>query len=370
MLKEKIIRRIKEEGPITFEQFMGMALYDPEFGYYSASPVRIGREGDFYTTSHLHPVFGAMIGKQIEEMWEIMGRPHDFKVIEMGAGEGYLCRDMLEFLKDREFYDSLQYIIIEINQELLSNQKRILSGFSEKIRWCNSLTEMSYVVGCIFSNELLDAFPVHLIQMEEEMKEIYVVFDGKDLKEKSGTLSRHEISEYFKDIAVEFEEGYRTEVNLHLRGWLKDINMVLREGFIFTIDYGHSDREYFSEDRNRGTLMCYYKHQVNEDPYKNIGKQDITAHVNFSSVKKWGEEIGFRTIGYCSQGMFLLSLGLDAEIEKLASGSKDYLFEIARIKKIIMPQGMGESHKVLVQYKGNKCFKLKGFKMSDRVHTL
>jgi SAM-dependent MidA family methyltransferase len=369
-LERKIIQIIGREGPITFEKFMEMALYDAEFGYYRSGNARIGREGDFYTSPYLHPVFGGMIGRQIEEFWECMGMPHEFEVLEMGAGAGYLCKDILDFLKGREVFAALRYGIIEPGPAVTEEQKVLLSDYRSRVKWFPSLGEVSGIRGCLLSNELLDAFPVHLVQMEDELKEVYVGIEGGRLRESSGPLYNRAVLDYLREFSVELERGYRTEVNLRIKDWLGSVASVLAEGFVLTIDYGYTSREYYSEDRNRGTLMCYRRHQVTEDPLVNVGEEDITAHVNFSAVKKWGEASGFETIGFCGQGAYLTSLGIDEEIKQLASESKNYLFELARIKKLILPQGMGESHQVMIQYKGTGAPKLKGFTMRNRMKYL
>lgn len=378
-LQQKIIEKIKKQGPITFRTFMEMALYEPELGYYTSQNTKIGRAGDFYTSSHLHPIFGMIIGKQIEEMWEIMEKPSAFQIIEMGAGAGYVCKDMLDYYKglgvrgqglEREIIKNLQYTIVEINPAMRERQKKLLAEFSDKVQWVSSLNELNGINGCILSNELLDAFPVHLIEMEDEIKEVFVSADGEALKEikiKPGTSG---ISDYLKEFSVELPKCYRTEINLDIRKWLNEANNALREGFILTIDYGYPAWDYYSEDRNRGNLLCYHKHQVAEDPYQNIGEQDITAHVNFSSVKKWGEELGIKTIGFCQQGTFLMSLGIDEAIAEIHKNSPDYLFEVARIKKLILPGTMGETHKVMIQYKGNGEPKLRGFSIKNQRKNL
>lgn len=369
---------------------MDMALYDPEYGYYASRGQRIGRQGDFYTSSHLHPVFGAMIGRQIVEMWEIMGRPEEFTIVEMGAGEGYVCRDMLDYLQGerqkgrggeygadhremrarREFYHILQYVIVERNPLQRERQRDLLKEHGEKICWTSGLIDTGGITGCIFSNELLDAFPVHLVRMNGDLKEIYIDHDAQRFIEKSGPLSTEAIARYFHHAGIRLEAGHTTEINLRIRDWLSDIDAVLERGFIFTVDYGYPAEEYYSEDRNRGTLMCCNRHQLNENPYANIGEQDITAHVNFSSLKQWGEEKGIKTAGFCSQGTFLLAIGIDEEISMLAETSKDYLFELGRVKKLFLPQGLGESHKVMIQYKGNDFPKLRGFSIRNQMRLL
>lgn len=369
-LEQKIIQKISDGGPVTFERFMQMALYDPDWGYYASGEARVGRAGDFYTSSHLHPVFGRMLGRQVEEFWEYMGRPEQFEVVEMGPGAGHLCRDMLDYLKDRDLGKSMRYSLIERNPSRIREQEELLDEYREMLSWFPSLDKITGARGCLLSNELLDAFPVHLVIMEDELKEIYVTVEDGRLNEVPGPLSDPAITEYFRDLSVGLEKGCKTEVNLRIRDWLGSVGSAIREGFVLTIDYGYTSREYYSEDRNRGTLMCYRRHQLSEDPLVNAGRQDITAHVNFSSLKRWGEEMGFRTIGFCGQGAYLTSLGIDEEIHRLSEESGDYLFELARIKKLILPQGMGESHMVMVQYKGEGTPTLRGFALRNRTRYL
>ena len=386
-IREKIIERIKREGPLTFETFMDMALYHPGLGYYSTPGATIGREGDFYTSSHLHPIFGAMIGRQLMEMWKIMGRPDDFRAVEIGAGIGYLTKDIFDYLqrhsKDKSnFLKSFHYVIVEPYEHFKDRQIETLGDIlknpphpaslhekaelTRKISWVGSLGELNEgISGCIFSNELLDAFPVHIVEVEETLKEVFVDFDGEEFIETKGSLSSEEIAGYLKHFSPDIPSGYRTEINLRIKGWLQEITKVLSRGFLLTVDYGYSAREYYSDDRTTGTLLCYHKHLFNEKPYQNIGEQDITAHVNFSSLKEWGEDVGFKTIGYCSQGTFLVASGIDEIITELYSDSPDYLYEVSKIKGLIMPQGMGASHNFMIQYKGEGLPGLRGFSMRN-----
>lgn len=370
-LKQKIIEEIRSKGHINFETFMEMCLYYPELGYYTRDSSKIGKAGDFYTSPHLHPIFGAMIARQMIEMWEIMERPQDFQIIEIGAGMGYLAKDTLDYLKSLEikclgkFFKNIQYIIVEMNPYMRLKQEGLLSEYKDKIIWVSNINEIgSSIRGCFLSNELLDAFPVRLIEMDNGIKEIYVSVDGDRFIEVKRPCSK-EILDYLDDFGIKLPEGYRTEVNLKIKEWLNDVNNKLSEGFIMTIDYGYTSRDYYNEERNRGTLLCYHRHQVNEDPFTNIGEQDITAHVNFSFLKKLGDEFGIKTLGFCPQGTYLVSLGIDEVIMELFEYSQDIL-EIGKIKGLILPQGMGESHKVMIQYKGNKDIKImKGFMIKN-----
>ncbi|HDH13665.1 MAG TPA: class I SAM-dependent methyltransferase [Nitrospirae bacterium] len=361
-------------------------VHYPELGYYSSPETTIGREGDFYTSPHLHPIFGAMIGKTLMEMWDVMGKPDNFNAVEMGAGVGYLSKDIFDYLyksssdsslsqNNSDFLRSLKYVIVEPYEHFQKRQRELLAGRELKgnnsIKWVKSLDELQQGVnGCIFSNELLDAFPVHLVEINDELKEVHISFNGRELVEEKNRISSEEIADCVKQFSLNLPNGYRTEINLRIKNWLRNVTEVLSRGFLLTIDYGYSAREYYSEDRTKGTLLCYHKHLFNENPYQNIGQQDITAHVNFSSLKKWGEEIGLKTTGYCSQGTFLTASGIDEVITELYSDSPDYLFEISKIKGLIMPQGMGESHSVMIQYKGEGLPELRGFSMRNQAVIL
>ncbi len=400
-LKDIIIRRIQKEGFITFEAFMDMALYYPDLGYYSSSNRTIGREGDFYTGPHLHPIFGAMIGKQLMEMWDLMERPVSFSAVEMGAGLGYLCKDILDYLqrpsqssslnqKKSDFLASLKYIIVEPFRHFREKQGNIIQHGSlnpirpdsseerresdsrslEKVTWVHSLQEAGEITGCIFSNELVDAFPVHLVEMEDELKEVYVAFDGKRFTEEKGAVSTDELVRYLNNSSIDLKPGYRTEINLRIYRWLEEITAALSRGFVLTIDYGYSAKEYYSDERTEGTLMCYHEHMLSDNLYERVGEQDITAHVNFSALDMWGERLGLTTLGYCPQGTYLIASGIDELIVELYADSPDYMAETAKIKGLIMPQGMGESHSVLAQYKGKGTPELAGFSLRNLTGSL
>jgi len=374
-LEEKIIEKITKDGPITFKTFMDMALYYPELGYYASPETIIGRKGDFYTSPHLHPIFGAMIGKQLLEMWKFMDTPLEFHAIEMGAGMGYLCKDIIDYLsrdgnETASFLQSLKYTIIEPCVHLEKQQRKVLGGLAENVTWRRSLKELTATKGCVFSNELLDSFPVHLIEMNDRLNEIHVDFNNGKFNDKKLDISSEEIIDYVNLFSINPDKGYKTEINIEIKNWLEDITAVLFSGFILTIDYGYTAREYYNEDRTGGTLLCYYKHQYNDNPYQHIGQQDITAHLNFSSLKIWGEALGFKTLGYCPQGTFLTASGIDETIVELYSDHPDYLSEISKIKGLILPQGMGASHNFMIQYKGEGTPDLRGFSMRNLVTTL
>ncbi|MGO9377302.1 MAG: class I SAM-dependent methyltransferase [Dissulfurispiraceae bacterium] len=345
------------------------ALYFPGMGYYAKDSTMIGRAADFYTSPHLHPLFGAMIGKQIEEMWCLLGRPSAFQIVEIGAGMGYLAKDVMDYLKRRMILDRLHYLIIERNPAVVAHQSSLLKDFEGRVIWQNSLADIAPITGCYLSNELLDAFPVRLVEMGDELSEVFVSLNEDDELIEVLKPCECELLNYFREFSIDIhsvmESGYRTEVNLEIRRWIRDVVKKLFRGFVLTIDYGYTADDYYSRERNRGTLLCYHKHQVIENPYINIGEQDITAHVNFSSLKKWGDEAGLKTMGFSPQGSYLISLGMDEVTADMPELTGD-IMDTAKIKGLILPEGMGESHKVMVQYKGDKDLKLRGFELRNR----
>lgn len=369
-LKEIIADQIKKAGAISFRDFMEMALYYPGYGYYTSAHTKIGRIGDFYTSAHVHPVFGALIGKQIAEMWEAMGKPGSFYIVEIGAGTGYVAHDMLAYLEGTDFFEAIHYVIIEINIHLIKEQQQLLHRYQNKIQWVLSPAEITPVTGCLFSNELLDAFPVHLIYTNGgKISEIYVTIKNDDFCEEYEECSA-EILSYLDEFSIFLPSEYRTEVNLDIRKWLSDVTPIIDKGFIFTIDYGYPAAEYYSPRRKAGTIMCYYRHQLNDNPYQHIGHQDITAHVNFSSLKKWGEEYGFECVGFANQGTFLVSLRIDEVLQEKYAANNIKRNSVNAVSKLISPEGLGESHKILIQYKGKLNQILSGYSLRNKRNIL
>ncbi len=369
-LEQIIAGKIRRDGPIPFETFMEMALYYPGLGYYTSARTEIGRMGDFYTSPHLHPIFGAMLGRQVVEMWEAMGRPARFDVVEAGGGRGYLCMDVLDYLKGSPLYGKITYTLVELNARIVQRQKELLAEHLQRMRWARGLDELDGIRGVVLSNELFDAFPVRVVEQSGGLKEVYVSLDGDGFTETLREPGDPAIEEYLGEFSVELAERQRAEVNLRMRDWLGAASDALAEGFVVTVDYGYPAEELYGEDRNRGTLLCYHRHRASENPYVNVGAQDITAHINFSALRKWGDELGLRGIGFVNQGLYLVSLGIDELITSLYAGSPAYGREVSKIKGLIMPGTMGDTHKVLVQYKGEGKPRLRGFGMKNRLASL
>lgn len=348
-LTEIIIEKIRNKGPLSFHDFMEMALYYPKLGYYTSQREKIGTEGDYYTSSNLTPILGAVIGRQLEEMWEITAK-EAFTIVEYGAGTGKLCHDILDYLKSNsEFYDKLQYCIIEKSPQMRQKEKTQLHG---KVNWYNSISDIPQFTGCILSNELVDNFAVHQVVMEEELMEIFV--DYQDGFIELLRPASKELKDYLDELGVVLPKGFRTEINLQAIQWIEEIATSLKKGYIITIDYGYPSSGIYAKEKNCGTIVCYNKHTINDNPYHNIGNQDITSHVNFSALCHWGIKNNLVCCGLTNYADFLLALGFKDLLRKSVSFDQD---PITAIRKEIflthtLLMDMGQKFKVLIQKKG------------------
>jgi SAM-dependent MidA family methyltransferase len=322
--------RIRNEGPISFRDYMEVVLYHPEFGYYTSTRNPIGREGDFYTSSDLDPVFGKLLAKNFAQMAQTLGVDREaFTVVELGAGRGLLAREILE-------HHAFPYRILERSAAMRERQRNNLQGLN--VEWIDELP--ARLTGCIFSNEFFDALPVRrLVRRAGVLREIYVTAEFTEVEQdlQSGP-----------DLPI--AEGQLVDVSTDTVSWIRKIAASLDRGYHLAIDYGYQDREFYA--RPRGTLMCYWRHQVTEDPYGHIGEQDITAHVNFSDLIRAGTEAGLETESFTTQMDFLIRLGVLEELQALAPAhTAEAIQRIMAIKKLVLPDGMGQRFKVLVQRK-------------------
>ncbi len=371
-LRGSILSEIEEKGPIPFSRFMELCLYHPEFGYYQRNGRKIGKEGDYFTSSCVNPIFGYLLSKQLAQMSEILGG-EVFEIVEMGAGRGFLCQDILRFAKEKlpSFYRKLRYKLIERSPFFLAEQKSRLAAEERegKLFWLDSESlweQENRFEGCFLSNELVDAFPVHRVMLEKgRLKELYVIELNGKLSEQWGDPSNPNLSSYFAGMGVSLEEGQKAEVNFQALDWLENVGRSLKRGFVLTIDYGTEAEELYAPCRGAGTLLCYFRHQASENPFERLGEQDITSHVNFTALIKKGEEIGLRPTGIVPQYRFLMGLDFLGEMERMEKGLSeiDALQLRLSLKHLIEPEaGMGEVYKVLIQHKGIESPKLDGMR--------
>jgi SAM-dependent MidA family methyltransferase len=371
----QLIRQRITESPccrMTFAEFMELALYHPHYGYYATGPSKIGRTGDFFTSPHLGSDFGEMVAEQLVQMWRALDQPNPFTLVEMGAGQGILAKDILNYVKRTvpALFNCLEYRIVEKSAVLIAQQKHHLEAFQLQglaIAW-GALEEipLNSVVGCFFSNELVDALPVHQIVLESgSLKEVYVSVDAGDrgngpLSEVLGELSTPRLGNYFDLIGLRltappYPDRYRSEVNLAALDWMATVAERLQRGYVLTIDYGYPSDRYYHPARAEGTLQCYYRHAHHSSPYQYLGRQDITAHVNFTALQKQGEKFGLQTLGLTKQGLFLMALGLGDRIAALSqthatTSIQAVLHRREALHTLINPMGLG-NFGVLIQGK-------------------
>ncbi|GFO64959.1 SAM-dependent methyltransferase [Geomonas paludis] len=361
-LAEIILKRIRSRGDITFASFMESALYEPDLGYYTSPGRKVGAEGDFYTSMNVHSAFGRLISREIGRFWELLDRPESFTVAEAGAGGGQLAQDILDAIAEENpnLYAALTYRLIEKEPSLQEAQAARLAQHADRLAW-SSPQELSdgalRFTGCIISNELFDAMPVHLVEMAEDgLKEVFVSADANGFREKLLPPSTPELAAYLQKFEVRLMPGQRAEINLAAPAWITRAAATLERGFVLTIDYGYLAEELYTPQRRNGTLLCYHKHSTNEDPYQMVGEQDITTHINFSSLIEAGKEADLVAVWYGEQYRFLLGVGLMEELMQLVAQAKDEhesLKHRLAIKKLMMPEGgMGDTFKVLIQAKG------------------
>lgn len=378
LLKSQIFEEIRVMGMIPFVRYMELALYHPEYGYYNSPWEKIGKGGDYYTSPHIHPVFGRLIARQIQEMWRILGKPAPFTLIELGPGMGWLAHDILTEIEESypEFFGATLYGLIETSPVLIRKQKRRLDDFVQKgkVSWKRPddlKGAGGESIGCFLNNEFFDALPCHLVCLKGgRLREVYVKAEGNALQEVLGPPSTGWLKTYLQSQGVCLDEGQRAEINLNALKWLKEISRYLQKGFVFTIDFGWDTEELYAPHRTEGTLQCHFRHRTYDDPFKRVGLQDMSAQVNFSALMAFGKRVGLETTGFSPQYRFLLSLGLlnemaaiEEEIARITTHKKKeaLLRQKWAMRSFIFPNELGYGFKVLVQHKGIEKPCLKGF---------
>ncbi|BCJ86432.1 class I SAM-dependent methyltransferase [Effusibacillus dendaii] len=374
-LELAIKKRIHQAGGrLPFAEFMTEALYHPEWGYYNRAGMTIGEQGDFYTAPMVHPIFGECVARQIFRMWEHLGCPASFAIVEMGAGTGALAHDLLRewdrLMESQSGSQKLQrvpevrYLIVEQSGVLQKIQKDVTADVArERIGWYQTLQEVEgygELIGAVLSNELFDALPVHRLIRDDGMwKELYVSFvetgETRRFEETIAPLSDEKLAELLPaSLSAEWETGDRWTVCPLAGHVLADMAACLRRGFLLTIDYGDRSAAAFEPfDRSR-EIRCYYKQTLVDDPLVRIGEQDITADVDFGYLEQVGSRLGLFTVDYMTQGEFLEKFGFLKQVEIMQR--KAFLdlqadFDLQKMLTLYLPQGLGSACKVLVQAK-------------------
>ncbi len=364
-LAERMRDRIRLDGPITFCDWMKDALYDASEGYYCRSDFqRWGREGDYRTSPERSSLFAATFAAYFAGLYDKLGRPSQWTIVEAGGGDGHFAGGVLQTFQNSfpHIFSATQYVIDEVSPHSRSLARERLRPFAGCVEFRN-LDELEIDAGIVFSNELLDAFPVHRVKLDEgRLQEFYVNVrpEGK-FDWTLGPLSTTRLNSYFAGSAIQLAEGQVAEVNLELEGWLNKIAKTLRDGFVVTVDYGANAGElYSSGDRSAGssrylgTLRSFRRHQIIDDILTRPGEQDITSTIDWSFVQRVGENVGLEVLEFDRLDKFLVGKGL---LEQLEFESQSCKSESERLRlttaarEMILPGGMATSFQVLVQQK-------------------
>ena len=317
-VERRIRDTIEAEGPIPFARFMALALYAPVGGYYrAAGPV--GASGDYFTSPTAHPLFGALLAAQLAQMWDAMGRPDPFTVLEPGAGGGVMARDILAAA--RADFPGLARAMRYLALDYAAAKPE---GAPPGLRWAASdALPVRGLVGCILANELLDALPVtRFVVRDGAAREVYVTLNANGFAEVLGEPSTPDAAALLSRLPPGLPDGYRGEVCPAAARWISQAASALDRGYVVAIDYGGAPAQLYAPERRGGTLRCHYKHTVTGNPYVRVGRQDITAHVDFALLRAAGEDAGLSTVGYTAQRDFLLNLGADLYLDALAQRSR------------------------------------------------
>ena len=317
---------------ITFERYMEFCLYDPAQGYYTSGKKIFGPEGDYYTTPYTHRIFADSLADAFAGYFQQLAQPKPFQLVEFGAGERILGRHILARLESHhpKVFDQVRYVPLEIHRGQLPEE----------------------IFGVVFSNEFFDALPVHRVRVRDsEIREIYVQINDT-VTELEGEISDPRIPGYMKSGFEQCKDGYEYEVNLRMVDLLEKLDERIKSAFVMTIDYGYDREEYDAVERPTGTLICYQRHQALTNPYIHIGQQDMTSHVNFEVMRKTGERLSWKNQPLKTQREFLMERGLEERIlqeERFGLFNASRIEERLRLKSLLMPGGISDTLKVLVQ---------------------
>ena len=309
-LIEVIRAEMGADGPMTFARFMELALYHPEHGYYASGRAKIGRGGDYFTNVSVGPMFGRLLAAQFAEMWEKLGCPADFTIVEQGANDGVFARDVLEYARDcrPEFFQKLRYAIVEPHPRLLEMQQRSLSDYASKISWSSSIDIVDSFTGVHFSNELFDALPVRLLVSDgAAWLERCVALSGDSFVFSDAAIFDRALQMAVKEYPIA-PAGFTTEIALDSVTTVQAISARLAHGYVVVMDYGLSRTDRLAAHRSSGTLQIRATHQQLDSPFVYIGETDITAHVDWTTLAEGAQSAGLEVAGFCDQHHFLTGI--------------------------------------------------------------
>jgi SAM-dependent MidA family methyltransferase len=338
---------------ITYADYISQALYHSEYGYYMKDKQKIGREGDFITTSNISDIFGRIIAKWFSFIVKKTQLPPVF--CEVGAGNGRFARAFLEEWQSKE-RTPITYIIVESSPYHRKLQNELLTDFD--VKQAAGLNELAPFEGMIFSNELFDALPVHVVEKENGgLYEVMVGIENDQLHEVKVPLTDKAILQFLQENDFELNEKQRIEIPLYMRNMLDEMGMVLVRGLVTTVDYGYTHDEWMQPQRRNGSLRGYYQHQMIDNVLQHPGEMDITSHIHFDSLIKVGNQAQLHFAAKLRQDEFLLKAGILQELQEHFDPNpfSEQSKRNRAIRSLIMPTGMSSSFHVCIQEKNMKC---------------
>jgi SAM-dependent MidA family methyltransferase len=346
-LVERLRDEIRASGPITFARFMEGALYEPGLGYYTGPAAGPGRTGDFLTAPETHPIFGWAVARQLEELWQVLGRPVPFVVREHGAGSGALAVAILDGLvRDTSpLRDAIRYEAVEVDERRLDEFRERVTAAGHAAA-LNRGSPSAAVVGLILANEVLDALPVHrVVARDGRLREMYVDWSGERFVDREAEPSTPRLEERLRDEDISLADGQHAEIALAVDDWIPRVAAELERGILLLVDYGYTARELYSARRARGTLLAYVRHRAHDDPFRNVGRQDLTAHVDVTAVERAAERAGLQRLGVTTQAEFLMGLGVGDLLSAIqvdpSTSIESYLSLRSSVVRLLDPAATG-----------------------------
>jgi SAM-dependent MidA family methyltransferase len=354
-LAQFISDTIRARGPQSFAWFMQQALYHPEHGYYSSGRASIGRHGDYFTSVSVGPLFGQLLAAQFAQMWERLDQTDNFVIVEQGADHGDFARDVLGFARKRwpEFFAALRYRIVEPFPILQDRQSQTLAEYEGKIEWRDSIDALEPFTGVHFSNELLDAMPVHLICSRgpvahatagSQWNEKFVALDGEDFAFVAQPIVDPALRAFITKLPSR-AAGYETEVNLAVLNWIANLATKLERGYVLVVDYGFRGDEFYAPYRTNGTLQCRAQHRLFASPFHEIGHADITAHIDWTSLAERAQKHGLSISGFTDQHHFITGIISELLRDQLP-GNADLKTKRA-LQTLLHPEILGRAFQLL-----------------------
>jgi SAM-dependent MidA family methyltransferase len=357
LIRENIRRR----GPVPFTWYMEQALYHPEFGYYTSTRHRIGREGDYYTNVSVSSLYGHLLATQLIEMWKLLDTPRHFTILEEGAEDGQLAHDILSAINEEsgEAAAGIRYTIVEPTFSKQQRQRaRLDPKFHGKVTWLTKLAETEPIAGAFISNEFVDAMPVHVVEYKDGLwSELLVENSGEDFCFVPSHVKAPNLAQALGKLPLP-PSPYQTEVNLAAGRWIQAVGLKLKIGFVLIVDYGYSRDEYYRADRAEGTLSCYSRHRRTYNPFERPGEIDITAHVDFTSLAEAADQAELQLAGYTDQHHFMVGAAesrlrtLEKAVNAQGGLTPAHTAFLGAYRTLMHPGNMGMAFKYLLLTKG------------------